>query len=178
VVCRFTNPAPVGNLFLALFIPFISCMNKRLIGLGVFSAVAAADQAQAQASLLVHGISAGIGLGRMAARKKEAVEVPTVAVEQYRGQSYPRLRTPDGQLPKKGEAEIREVEAQLDRFHSALRADSTSALCTPEQRTAFQAAIVSLARAQSKWDLQPYQQEATFYLAEDTRRQRASAPAK
>ena len=153
-------------------------MNKKIFALGLLFAITAADQAQAQAGLLVNGITAGIGLARMAGRKREAVEVPTATVEQYRGQSYPVLRTPAGLLPKKGEAEIREVEAQLDRFHGALRADSTSALCTPEQRTAFQAAIVSLARAQSKWDLQPYQKEATFYLAEDARRQRASATAK
>ena len=53
-----------------------------------------------------------------------------------------------------------------------------NALCTPGQRTAFQAAIVRLVWAQSQWDLQPYQQEAPFYLAEDARRQRASAPAR
>ena len=153
-------------------------MNKKLFALGLFFVMAAADQAQAQAGLLVHGISAGIGLARLASRNKGAVEVPVAAVEQYRGQSYPVLRTPDGQLPKKGEAEIRDVETQLDGFRTALRADSTSALCTPEQRKAFQAAIVRLARAQSKWDLQAYQKEATFYLAEDARRQRASAPAK
>ncbi len=152
-------------------------MNKKIPALGLFLALAGADQAQAQASLLVHGISAGIGLGRMAARKKEAATVPTAAMEQYRGQSYPVLRTPAEQLPKKGAAEITAVETQLDRFRTALRADSTSALCTPEQRTAFQAAIVSVARAQSRWDLQPYQQEATFYLAEDARRQRTAAPA-
>ena len=152
-------------------------MNKKLFVLGLVLALAAADQAQAQASLIANGVVAAFNLGRMAARKKEAVIAPTVATEQYRGQSYPVLRTPAGELPKKGEVEIREVETQLDRFRTALRADSTSALCTPEQRTAFQAAIVSLARAQSKWDLQPYQKEATFYLAEDARRQRAATPA-
>lgn len=152
-------------------------MNKKLPVLGLFLALAAADHAQAQASLIANGVVAAFNIGRMASRKKEAVNAPTAATEQYRGQSYPVLRTPDGELPKKGEAEIREVETQLDGFRKALRADSTSALCTPEQRTAFQAAIVSLARAQPKWNLQPYQQEATFYLAEDARRQRAVAPA-
>lgn len=151
-------------------------MSKKLPILGLFLALVATET-HAQAGLLVHGISAGIGLGRMAARKKEVVSAPVATTEQYRGQSYPVLRTPDGLLPKKGESEIREVETQLDRFRTALRADSTSALCTPEQRTAFQAAIVSLARAQPKWDLQPYQQEATFYLAEDARRQRAASSA-
>lgn len=151
-------------------------MSKKLLVLGLFFMVAAADQAQAQASLIANGVVAAFNIGRMAARKKEAVEAPAATTEQYRGQTYPMLRTPAGLLPKKGEAEIREVETQLDRFHTALRADSTSALSTPEQRTAFQAAIVSLARAQSKWNLQPYQQEATFYLAEDARRQRATSP--
>ena len=151
-------------------------MNKRLPALGLFLALAGADQAQAQASLIANGIVAAINLGRMAARKKEVAAVPTAAMEQYRGQSYPVLRTPAEQLPKKGAAEITAVETQLDRFRAALRADSTSALCTPEQRTALQAGIVSVARAQSRWDLQPYQQEATFYLAEDARRQRATTP--
>jgi len=152
-------------------------MNKKIPALGLFLALAGADQAQAQASLIANGVVAAFNLGRMAARKKEAAAVPTAAMEQYRGQSYPVLRTPAEQLPKKGAAEITAVETQLDRFRTALRADSTSALCTPEQRTAFQAAIVSVARAQSRWDLQPYQQEATIYLAEDARRQRAAAPA-
>lgn len=152
-------------------------MNKKLSVMGLLLVLAAADHAQAQASLIANGLVAAFNIGRMAARKKETANVPVATTEKYRGQSYPVLRTPAEQLPKKGAAEITAVETQLDRFRTALRADSTGALCTPEQRTAFQAAIVSLARAQSKWDLQPYQQEATFYLAEDARRQRTAAPA-
>lgn len=49
-------------------------------------------------------------------------------------------------------------------------------VCTPEQRTAIQSAAVSVARAQSSWDLKPYQQEMAFYMAEDARRQQPAAP--
>ncbi|GAA4052807.1 hypothetical protein GCM10022409_44660 [Hymenobacter glaciei] len=152
-------------------------MNIKLPILALVLVMAAADHAQAQASLIANGVVAAFNLGRMASRRKAAaVDLPTANVEKYRGQSYPVLRTPTEQLPKKGAAEVTAVEAQLDRFRNALRADSTSALCTPEQRTAFQASIVSLARAQSHWDLQAYQQESAFYLAEDARRQRATVP--
>ncbi|WP_210521368.1 hypothetical protein [Hymenobacter terricola] len=131
-----------------------------------------AQEVQAQANL-IHGISAGLGVARMAGNKKAAA--PALATSTYRGQSFPMQRTPAEQLPKKGAEQVTALETQLDRFHTALVADSTNALCTPEQRTAIQTAIVNLARAQSRWDLQPYQQEATFYLAEDARRQRAAA---
>ena len=153
-------------------------MNKKLPALGLFLAfaLASADQAQAQASLIANGVVAAFNLGRMVARNKETTALPTATMEQYRGKSYPVLRTPAQQLPKKGAAEITAVETQLNRFRTVLWADSTSALGTPEQHTAFQAAIVSLTRAQPRWELQPYQQEATFYLAEDARRQRAAAP--
>lgn len=111
----------------------------------------------------------------MAARNKEAQAKQAASTSTYRGQAFPMQRTPADQLPKKGAAEVTAVETQLDRFHTALLADSTSALCTPEQRTGIQTAIVNLARAQSRWDLGPYQQEATFYLAEDAHRQGAAA---
>ncbi|HEX8330110.1 MAG TPA: hypothetical protein VF629_21420 [Hymenobacter sp.] len=137
-------------------------------------------QAWAQANL-VHGISAGIGLARAAGRNNDAKsDLPVATTSTYRGHSFAMLRTPADQLPKKGAAEVTEVETQLDRFHTAMLADSTSSFCTPEQRKAIQTALVSLGRAQSRWDMQPYQQEATFYLAEDARRQQKAlaAPAK
>ena len=153
-------------------------MNKKLSVLSLFLLLAVADQAQAQASLIANGLVAAFNLGRMAARKNAAAaSLPTATIEQYRSHSFPMLRTSAELLPKKGAAEVTAVETQLDHFHTALRADSTSTLCTPEQLKTFQAAIASLARAQSKWDLQTYQQEATFYLSEDVRRQHAAAPA-
>jgi len=134
-----------------------------------------AVEAQAQANL-VHGITAGIGLARMAARNKDKAADPA-ATSTYRGQKFPMQRTAANQLPKKGAEQVTAVETQLDRFHTALLADSASALCTPEQRTAIQTALVSLGRAQSNWSLQAYQQEATFYLAEDARRKNAAGTA-
>lgn len=121
----------------------------------------------------MHGIVAGLGAARMAAHKKGAA--PAIATSTYRGQSFPMQRTPADQLPRKGAEQVTALETQLDRFHTALVADSTSSLCTPEQRAAIQTAIVNLARAESRWDLQPYQKESTFYLAEDARRQQAAA---
>ena len=137
---------------------------------GLTLVLGTATEACAQANL-IHGITAGIGLARMAANKKDA---PAAATGTYRGQTFPMQRTPAEQMPKKGAEQVTEVETQLDRFHAAMLADSASSICTPEQRTAIQTALVSLARAQSRWDLQPYQKEATFYLAEDSRRQKAT----
>ncbi|GAA3989138.1 hypothetical protein [Hymenobacter antarcticus] len=57
-------------------------------------------------------------------------------------------------------------------------ADATSIICAPTQLTALQQAAVSVARAQPSWDLQPYQRETVFYLAEDAYRQRAATPTK
>ncbi|GAB3867869.1 hypothetical protein GCM10028824_11260 [Hymenobacter segetis] len=132
-----------------------------------------ATEACAQA-YLINGIVGGIRLASRAANKKGAPATPAAATGTYRGQTFPMQRTPAELLPKKGAEQVTAMETQLDRFHTALLADSTSALCTPEQRTAIQTAMVNLARAQSSWDLQPYQKEATFYLAEDARRQKAA----
>ena len=139
-----------------------------VVGLALLLGTAPEVCAQAN---LVHGIVAGIGLARMAANKSAA---PAAATGTYRGQTFPMQRTLAAQLPKKGAEQVTEVETQLDHFHAAMLADSASTLCTPEQRTAIQTALVSLARAQSRWDLQPYQKEATFYLAEDARRQKVT----
>ena len=113
-------------------------------------------------------------MARTAARNKAAETVAPAGT--YRSQSFPMQRTPADQLPKKGAEQVTAVEGQLDRFHTALLADSTNSICTPEQRTAMQTALVSLARAQSNWSLQNYQREATFYLAEDARRKNAAGP--
>jgi hypothetical protein len=154
-------------------------LKKFLLPLVAFATLLSTE-AQAQAGL-VRGISAGIGAARMAARDKPSQSAqagqPVAATSTYRGQSFAMQRTPADQLPKKGAAEVTAVETQLDRFHSDMLADSTSAFCTPEQRKAIQTALVSLGRAQSRWDLQPYQKEATFYLAEDARRQQAATAA-
>ena len=132
-----------------------------------------ATEACAQVAL-ANGIIAGIRLASKAGKKGDPI-APNTTMATYRGQTFPMQRTPAAMLPKKGAEQVTAMETQLDRFHTALLADSTSALCTPEQRTAIQTAMVNLARAQSSWDLQPYQKEATFYLTEDARRQKAAS---
>ncbi|MBD2767573.1 hypothetical protein IC235_06675 [Hymenobacter sp. BT664] len=151
-------------------------MKKALLLFTTLTALlGTAVESRGQANL-VHGIVAGMGLIRMAAHKKPAAQTasPNTSASTYRGQQLVMQRTPTDQLPKKGGEQVTDVETQLNRFHTALLADSTSALCTPEQRTAIQTALVSLARAQPRWNLQAYQQEAAFYLAENTRRERAT----
>ncbi|MBH8559904.1 hypothetical protein [Hymenobacter negativus] len=131
-----------------------------------------ATEAYAQVAL-ANGIISGIRLASRAGKKGEPIATNTTTAT-YRGQTFPMQRTPAAMLPKKGAEQVTAIETQLDRFHTALLADSTSELCTPEQRTAIQSAMVNLARAQSSWDLQAYQKEATFYLAEDARRKKAT----
>lgn len=108
-----------------------------------------------------------------------AVPVRTVAstTDTYEGKTFPMVRTPTDQLPKKGAEQVVAMETELDRCHAALLASPTGPVCSPEQRTAIQTAVVNLARAGSSKNLPSYQQEATFYLAEDARRQQAATPA-
>lgn len=68
------------------------------------------------------------------------------------------------------------MEAELERCHAALLASPTGVICTPEQRAALQTALGNLARAKSNRNLAVYQQEAAFYVAQDTRRQPAPTP--
>jgi hypothetical protein len=119
------------------------------------------------------------GAPTTAAEASPAAATRTAAstTDAYEGKTFPMVRTPTDQLPKKGAAQVSAMETELDRCHTALLANPTGTICTPEQRTALQAAVVNLARAQSSRNLAAYQQEATFYLAEDARRQQAAAPA-
>ncbi|MVN77005.1 hypothetical protein GO988_11775 [Hymenobacter sp. HMF4947] len=86
-------------------------------------------------------------------------------------------RTPADKLPKQAAEQITSLETQLERCHAAMLASPTGSVCSPEQRTAIQEAAVNVARARPGWNLQPYQQEMAFYLAEDARRQQPAAPA-
>jgi hypothetical protein len=150
-----------------------------LIGLGTV------QTANAQANLIRLGINAAI-LAKRASNSNNgsatpnnggAAATPEVApTSTYQGQSFSMQRTPADKLPKKAVEQITALEAQLDRCHAAMLADPKGVVCTPEQRTAIQSAAVSVARAQSSWDLKPYQQEMAFYMAEDARRQQPATP--
>jgi hypothetical protein len=156
-----------------------------LIGLGTVQTV------HAQAAL-VNLVGLGLRLGTSAALKNKqapkAAEQPSpekltadkVAADKAALAASPQAlvmqRTPADKLPKKAAEQITALEAQLDRCHAAMLADPKGVVCTPEQRTAIQSAAVSVARAQSSWDLKPYQQEMAFYMAEDARRQQPATP--
>lgn len=167
-------------------------MKKYLFTLGLLAGLGEVQAVHAQASLLVNLIGAGVRLGVHAARKPKgglpAAEAPAgapaatpVAPVATGAPTRPQLvlhRTPTDQLPKRGATQITALETELDRCHSSLLADSTGVVCPLAQRTVLQHAIMRVAQASPSWNLQPYQQEAAFYVAEDIRRQQAAAVAK
>ena len=160
-------------------------MKKILLPITVLATLlGTASETRAQAGL-VRLIGAGVAVGRMAGRdqnpavplkKERAQSAATMAT--YRGQPFSMLRTPADKLPKEGADQVSTLETQLDQFHTTMLADSVGIICTPEQRTAIQNALIALGRSRSNWNLQPYHQEAAFYLAENTRRQKATGPVK
>lgn len=156
-------------------------MKKILLALAsLATSLGAVSPAHAQVNLIRMGVNSAILAKRLSKGKDGATPETTpaaAATGTYEGKAFPMQRTPTDQLPRKGAEQITALETELDRCHAALLASPTGAICPPEQRTALQAAIINLARAQSSKNLAAYQQEATFYLAEDARRQQAAAPA-
>ena len=166
-------------------------MKRFLLPFILFVGFGAVQTAQAQAGL-INLFVAGTNLGVRAIKnhKTPAVATPadqatldkaaaTNAAATIAGapKELVKQRTPADKLPKRGAEQITALEAQLDRCHAAMLADPAGVICTPEQRAAIQSAAVSVARAQSGWSLQPYQQELAFYQAEDVRRQQPAVPA-
>lgn len=160
-------------------------MKKKLLLSFLLAGLGSAQAAQAQAAL-VNLIGAGIRLGVQAARRPKTGATPVVAAPavvpvQAAAPVAPAPlplvlhRTPAEQLPKRGAPQITALETALDRCHTTLLADSAGVICPAAQRTALQQAIMQVAQASPGWDLQPYQREAAFYVAEDIRRQQLVA---
>jgi hypothetical protein len=146
-------------------------MRKILLPLlGLTIALGTVTTAKAQ-------VGAAVGFARMMARKKAEKAEKAESIGSYQGKEFPMLRTPADKLPKKGAEPLVELEAQLARCNTAMLASPTGVICTPEQRAAIQTAIVKLAEAKSSRNVPDYQQEASFYLAEDARRQQAAGSA-
>jgi len=148
---------------------------------GLVLGLSAAPAAHAQANLIRLGVGSAFLAKRLSKGQDGAATAPAATptaatTGTYEGKAFPMLRTAPDQLPKKGAEQIVAMETELERCHTALLASPTGAVCTPEQRTAIQTAVINLARAKSSKNLVAYQQEATFYLAEDARRQQAAAP--
>lgn len=172
-------------------------MKKLVLSIVLLLGLGAAQTAQAQAAFLIGrlvgiGVSTAIGAARApkltpeqkAAQQQEAARTLADQAAAERSASSPAVpkelvqyRTPADKLPKQAAVQITDLEAQLDACHAAMLAHPTGAVCSPEQRAAIQQAAVSVARAKPGFDLQPYQQEMAFYMAEDARRQQTAAPA-
>jgi hypothetical protein len=134
----------------------------------------ASHAAHAQVNFIRMGMNAAT-LAKRASNKNDAAATPDDKAT-YQGQSFPMHRTPADHLPKKGAEQVTALETELDRCHTALLANANGAICTPEQQAALQTAMRNLAKVNTG-NMPAYQQEATFYLAENTRRQQAAAPA-
>ena len=148
-------------------------MKKRLLltaGLGL--GLSATQVVCAQVNFIRMGVNTAI-LAKRATKKTPAEAAP---MSSYQGQSFPMQRTPAEELAGQKGEQIRALETELDRCHSVLVSSANGLLCTPEQQAALQAAMRSVAKAKSA-NMAAYQQEATFYLAENTRRQQAATPA-
>lgn len=157
-------------------------MKKILFSLLLLFTAASAQAQAALIGLFVNGTTLAVRAAK-ANRAKTAglaatTDDKTVAVATYRGQPCPMKRTPAAQLPRKGGEEIAQLETLLQRCQAAMTADSTARLWTSDQQLAFQTAQTGVLKRQSGWNIQPYQDEAKFYVAEDARRQRAAAPTK
>jgi hypothetical protein len=155
-------------------------MKKLLFSSTLLLGLAAAPRAHAQLGMLVrtaanaHTLATRPSAAERAAAKDQENGLTTST---YAGKQFQMQRTPATKLPKKGAEQITDLETQLERCHTALVAGPTGALCTPEQRTALQQALVAVARTGKAPNMPAYQEEAAFYLSEDARRQQPAAPA-
>ena len=146
-----------------------------LLAASLLAGIGAIQPAQAQIGLINLGVKSAL-LAHQLSKKNNVAAAPT-PTETYQGQSFPMQRTPAEQLPAKGQEQIAALEGQLDRCHATLLADPAAPLFTPDQQQELVSAAVAAARANPSWNQQDYQKEVSFYLAENTRRQQAAAPA-
>ncbi|GAB3292726.1 hypothetical protein ACFQT0_06565 [Hymenobacter humi] len=153
-------------------------MSRRLRSLvACLSLLSGTFAAQAQANL-IHGISAGIGLARQASNSNKNGTDYTVSNLSYRGQEFSVKRTPAEQNTGPAAGHIGMLEAELEKCYKALVADSTSSVCSENQKVNIKSLQALISRAQPGWNQKPYRAEAAFYAAEDARRQRvAGTPA-
>ncbi|OGX89486.1 hypothetical protein BEN49_24860 [Hymenobacter coccineus] len=92
------------------------------------------------------------------------------ATDSYRGQSFPRQRTPIEALPLNGQAEILRLETLLDQAYGALTASPTAAVFPPILAEAVAQAAEQAAAVEPTWNQDAYRREAALYAAEEARR--------
>ena len=74
-------------------------------------------------------------------------------------------------LTGKAADQIAFLEAQLEKCHLALLADSVGTVCSVNQQTTIQTIQSLVASARPNWGQKYYRQEVASYVAEDVRRQ-------
>ena len=94
----------------------------------------------------------------------------------YRGQEYPRQRTPVRQLGWAGGDQIAYQEKLLQKCQDIMVSDTVSALGHDNLWATIKASQEVIIRDQPKWNVQAYQDELAFYMAEDARRRRLAQP--
>jgi hypothetical protein len=146
-------------------------MSKKLLVLTFIISVALPTAAAAQAT---QALTTAISIARHGFKGGSGAKTQ---MSDYQGQKFPMQRTPADRLPTQHAEAIQTLEAELERCHAALLASPTAPLLTAEQRHTLPQAIINAGRVQPDYNMGPYQQEAAFYFAEDTRRQQASTPA-
>jgi hypothetical protein len=153
--------------------PFSSVKKALLPVFGLLLALGTTQVAHAQVNLIRMGINTAI-LAKRAAKSGAVAE--GTPMSSYQGQSFPMLRTPAEELSGNKGEQTKVLEAELDRCHSALVSTTSGPLYTPEQQAALKTALHNATKAKAT-NIAAYQQEAAFYLAENTRRQQTLAPA-
>jgi hypothetical protein len=101
----------------------------------------------------------------------------TVTPISYRGQQFPIQRAIPEKLSGPGADQIAFLEAQLEKCHLTMFSDSSAAVCPASQLTTIKATQAIVAKVRPLWNQKNYRDEIAFYMAEDTRRQRAMASA-
>ena len=121
--------------------------------------------------LLAAALAGGVPGAR--AQSEARPTQPEAATDSYRGQAFPRRRTPVEQLPLGGQAEILRLETLLEQAHAALLAAPTAPVLPYWRADAVEQAARQAAAVAPTWNQEAYQREAAFYAAEEARRRPA-----
>jgi hypothetical protein len=138
----------------------------------------AVGSAQAQAPP-IFAVSNGLTPGQKAASSKAAKPKAPAAgltMAQYRGQEYPRQRTPDRQLSRPNLAQVAYQEKLLQKCQNIMLSDTVSALGHDNLWATIKASQEVIMRDHPTWSVQAYQGELAFYMAEDARRRALAQP--
>jgi hypothetical protein len=115
----------------------------------------------------------GSTFARAALASKAGKQPVPVAHFQAGNESIPQKRTPAKQVHGAAAEEIKALEGFLEAAQTAYARSEEKSIC-PNSALA-QTLIDQIKKAQSKWDVTPYEQELAFYQQEQQRRQQPAA---